>query len=1302
MASSLISGSNPPKYDVFLSFRGEDTRNTFTSHLYAALCRSKIETFMDDREVTTGDEISSSLLIAIRSSSLSIIIFSKDYASSSWCLNELLEILECHKTRGHIILPIFYHVIPSKIRKQTGTYVEAFAIHEERFKETDKVQKWRTALADVTGIVGTVIENDRPEPEYIDKIVEDVSCRLKLTSSGDYLDPGLVGITSRIKRVKSLLCIGMKDFRIIGIWGMGGIGKSTIAKAIFHRIAERFEAVCILADVKNEAKRGLQHLQELPLFKIFGKQNLNMDSFIVGKLRRKKILIVLDDVDDWKHLKVLVDPNLFGLGSRIIITSRDRKVLHNISGDKITLFKVEGLNHREALQLFSENAFKQSFSPEVYMDLARKVVSYCGANPLALQVLGGSLYGEDMPQWNSLLDKLKKCPNPEIQAVLRISYDGLDDDEKEIFLFIACFFKECFLIEEDLDRVINILNGCEYSTEIGINRLRDKCLLTITNNRIMMHDLIQEMGRGIVIQESPKESGKRSRLWDPQDICYLFEKYKGTSEVESISLDLSQISELCLSPDAFTRMPRLKLLKFYGIWHKEMNKVKIREGVLESLPEDLRYLCWHGYPSKSLPSNFNPNLLVELDMSYSNLQYLWKDTKDLGNLRRISLQGCKQLIEVPDLSRAPKLHVMNLDGCSNLTKFSKISRNVKELYLSKTAVEEIPSLRHLTSLETLDLSGNTRLKNLPTGMIHLTSLEILRLDGCSNITKFPQISWAITKLYLGGVDIEEVPDSVIKSLNKLVKLDLCGNTRLKNLPSMSHLTSLSSLNLKGCSNITEFPEVSVETEELHLSGTVIDEVPNSAIESLYNLVILDISDNTRLKNLPSMSHLTSLSSLNLKDCSNITEFPEVSVNTGELYLCRTAIEEIPSFAERFTKLEYLTFSHCRSLKRVSSDILKLTMEDFPNLDFSGCSKLENLPEVLEDNRKIVDLCFDWSGIKTLPSSIEIMSGLSELSLRYCKNLESLPNSLCNLTNLVSLDLSGCVGVEKMLENVSSSSGLCSLSELDLSECDMLVFPSALSCLSSLDVLRLRGNNFDSLSLKHFTSLRHLDISCCERLKYLQEFPLPSRLESVNASHCISLETLPDITVVSTGEEDINQDFMYYNCLKLDVKAIQTDVQKRIQLMANKETTSKIRRKLWGHWPKFSFCFSGSEIPEWVSYQNDQGSSLTIDLPPHWYNNNFFRLVLCFVASCDSSDENYSEVDCKCNFMDSDLENICDMKFSHGRRTWEHLKSDHVFVKYYESGEDDSGLSSRYSLCQKVRFQFSHTKECCKVKSLGFI
>ncbi|KAK3170488.1 hypothetical protein Dsin_032659 [Dipteronia sinensis] len=137
------------------------TRKNFTCHLNDALIRSGIITFIDNREVEKGDEISSLLSNAIRSSSLSIIIFSQNYASSSWCLNELLEILECYETRGQIILPIFYHASPSDIRKQNGTYGEAFAKHEERFKEMkDKVPKWRAALTQVVALSGWDLKPD--------------------------------------------------------------------------------------------------------------------------------------------------------------------------------------------------------------------------------------------------------------------------------------------------------------------------------------------------------------------------------------------------------------------------------------------------------------------------------------------------------------------------------------------------------------------------------------------------------------------------------------------------------------------------------------------------------------------------------------------------------------------------------------------------------------------------------------------------------------------------------------------------------------------------------------------------------------------------------------------------------------------------------------------------------------------------------------------------------------------------------------------------------------------------------------
>ncbi|KAJ4722981.1 Disease resistance protein (TIR-NBS-LRR class) [Melia azedarach] len=142
------------KYDIFLSFRGEDTRYSFTSHLYAALCRKHIRTFIDD-QLIRGDEISQSLLNAIESSSISIIIFSKAYASSGWCLDELVKIVECKNKYGQIVIPIFYHVNPSNVRNQNGDFGNSFSKLEERFKDRlEKLQRWRIALREVANLTG--------------------------------------------------------------------------------------------------------------------------------------------------------------------------------------------------------------------------------------------------------------------------------------------------------------------------------------------------------------------------------------------------------------------------------------------------------------------------------------------------------------------------------------------------------------------------------------------------------------------------------------------------------------------------------------------------------------------------------------------------------------------------------------------------------------------------------------------------------------------------------------------------------------------------------------------------------------------------------------------------------------------------------------------------------------------------------------------------------------------------------------------------------------------------------------------
>jgi hypothetical protein len=147
-------------HDVFLSFRGEDTRKTFTDHLYTALVRVGIHTFRDDDELPRGEHISTELLKAIQGSKVSIVVFSKGYASSSWCLDELVEIIRCKNSIGQTLLPIFYDVNPSDVRKQTGTFAKAFAMHEYRFQvEMERVHKWRAALAEAANYSGWDLQN---------------------------------------------------------------------------------------------------------------------------------------------------------------------------------------------------------------------------------------------------------------------------------------------------------------------------------------------------------------------------------------------------------------------------------------------------------------------------------------------------------------------------------------------------------------------------------------------------------------------------------------------------------------------------------------------------------------------------------------------------------------------------------------------------------------------------------------------------------------------------------------------------------------------------------------------------------------------------------------------------------------------------------------------------------------------------------------------------------------------------------------------------------------------------------------
>ncbi|KAK6772905.1 hypothetical protein RDI58_028143 [Solanum bulbocastanum] len=157
---SHTSSSKIHKYDVFLSFKGNDTRRTFVSHLYNALIERRIDVFKDDDRLEIGKSIYDELPKVIEESKFAIVIFSERYASSKWCLDELAHIIKCRKELDQIVIPIFYNVNPSDVSHQNPPFAESFSQHEEKYKDDiEKIQRWRDAFAESGKISGYHLQN---------------------------------------------------------------------------------------------------------------------------------------------------------------------------------------------------------------------------------------------------------------------------------------------------------------------------------------------------------------------------------------------------------------------------------------------------------------------------------------------------------------------------------------------------------------------------------------------------------------------------------------------------------------------------------------------------------------------------------------------------------------------------------------------------------------------------------------------------------------------------------------------------------------------------------------------------------------------------------------------------------------------------------------------------------------------------------------------------------------------------------------------------------------------------------------
>ncbi|KAI9116840.1 hypothetical protein K1719_012206 [Acacia pycnantha] len=899
-STSCSSSSRRHKYDVFLSFRGEDTRKSFTDHLYAALYGNGLITFRDEDELERGQVIKPSLLQAIEESFSAIVVVSKNYATSKWCLDELLKILDSKKLLGLHVFPIFYGVDPSDVRHQTGSFAKAFEEHEQKLAHGE-VQRWRAALREVANLSGWSSQNWY-ETKLIEIVAETV--RSKLDEHLDLNDEGvlkLVGIDAKIAEFESFLENTLEDVQFIGIWGMGGLGKTTLARVFYESARKNYEVHVFLENVRKEYEKhgGLISLQQKLLSRL--KTIIKMEvgdcyegrKLIKRRLCNRKVLLVLDDVSDKSQLENLAGKEgWFGKGSRIIMTTRDWCLLVQYG---VSQYKMNFLSEAESRQLFLQKAFKEDEPNEDYLELSNTVVKSAKGLPLALEVFGSFLYGRRKSEWE---DALRKVPPNDILEILKVSFDGLEYNEKSIFLDLACFFNGL-----PKNYVMQVLENSGLYPEIGVNVLIEKSLVTENEGCLRVHDMLQEMGMEIVFSKSPDDAGKRSRIWSLEDANHVLGNKKGTEAIRGIVIRFDKPYVIHLDPEAFSSMSNLK--------HGQMNLHR-----LNSLSSTLKVIRWGRYPLDFLPSQTQFNELIDLRMQHSKLKELWRGTQFLQSLKFIDLSHSTNLIRTPNFNTTPNLQGLILEGCTKLTEVHH-------------------SLGQHKNLVIVNFKDCKSIKSLPT-KFEMNCLEKFILSGCSNVRKLPEFGKGMERLsvlHLENIAISKLPQSLVNLTGlSILKLQNCKN--LVCFPSdFQKLKAIKKIDISSCSRFSRLPENLNENEaleELYIGRTAIKEVP----PSLTNLKVLSIRGNNSYAPLsssstpstflssPSFCNLSSLVKLSLRYCNLHDE--SLSSEIGNLSSLRTLdlggnnFVEFPSgLISKLQKLEFLSVFDCPTLKSLS-------------------------------------------------------------------------------------------------------------------------------------------------------------------------------------------------------------------------------------------------------------------------------------------------------------------------------------------------------------------------------------------------
>ncbi|KAJ4913870.1 Disease resistance protein (NBS-LRR class) family [Raphanus sativus] len=714
------------------------------------------------------------------------------------------------------------------------------------------------------------------------------------SEEADLDSPPLYGIETRLKQLEEKLDFECESTLTVGVVGMPGIGKTTLTKMLYEKWQHKFLRCVFLHDV---CKLWKDRMMDRNIFikELLKDDDLNQQvaadlspESLKAVLLSKKSLVVLDNVSDKQQIEVLLgECDWIKKGSLVFITTSDRSVIEAKVDDTYEVLRLSG---RDSFHYFSYFAFGGThyYTPKGnFMNHSRLFADYAKGNPLALKILGVELNGKDETHWEDKLCKLAQSPDKTIQNVLQISYDGLSELHKDVFLDVACFFRSgdeyyvrCLVETYDTESI---------GDASEIKDLASKFFINISGGRVEMHDLLYTFGKELGSQGS-------RRLWNHKGVVGALKKRAGAESVRGIFLDMSELKKkLPLEKCTFSGMSNLRYLKFYNsCCHRECEadcKLSFPEG-LEFPLDEVRYLYWLKFPLKKLPKDFNPKNLTDLNLPYSEIEEIWEGVKATPKLKWVDLSHSSKLSKLSGLQNAESLQRLSLEGCTSLQELPREMNRMKRLVF-------------------LNMRGCTSLRFLPP--MNLISMKTLILTNCSSLQEFRVISDNLETLKLDGTAIIQLPANMVK-LQRLMVLNLKDCITLEAVPEcVGKLKALQELVLSGCSKLKTFP------------------IP---IENMKCLQIL-LLDRTAITDMPKISQFNS---------SKVKDLRQIKGGLNGLsslrHLCLSRNDMIINLQVNISQLYHLRMLDVKYCKNLAS--LPLLPPNLEVLDAHGCEKLKTI------------------------------------------------------------------------------------------------------------------------------------------------------------------------------------------------------------------------------------------------------------------------------------------------------------------------------------------------------------------------